>query len=146
VSAGINLSYAGFTIGGSYANEMEGKQACATSSCATTTTFVPIGPGTNTTVVTPGGIATSTEGFAWDVGVSYAFGPWAFGVTYLHGETEGSLADPDQDELNAVSGGVSYALGPGITARGGVMWAEWSPESGDSQSGVAGALGLSFSF
>jgi predicted porin len=133
VSAGINLSYAGFTVGGSYANEIEGKQSC-------TTTTVPV------TKTCLSGVTSSTEGYAWDVGVSYAFGPWAFGVTYLHGETEGSLADPDQDKLNAVSGGVSYALGPGITARGGVMWAEWEPESGDSQSGVAGALGLSFSF
>lgn len=127
VSTGINLSYAGFTIGGSYANEMEGKQACATVGCA-------------------GGITTSSEGFAWDAGVSYEFGPWAFGVTYFHGEDEGLLADPDQDELDSVTGGLSYALGPGITARAGVMWADWKPENGDSQSGIAGAVGLSFSF
>jgi outer membrane protein OmpU len=127
VSAGLNLSYAGFTVGGSYANEMEGKQVCATSACG-------------------GGISSSTEGFAWDVGVSYEFGPWAFGVTYLHGEQEGLLADPDQDELDTVSGGLSYALGPGITARAGVMWADWKPENGGSQSGIAGAVGLSFSF
>jgi hypothetical protein len=128
VSVGLNLSYAGFTIGGSYANEMEGKQSC---------------PGAPTCTA---GVSTSTEGFAWDVGVSYEFGPWAFGVAYLHGETEGLLVDPDQDELDTVSGGLSYALGPGITARAGVMWADWKQESGDSQSGIAGAVGLSFSF
>lgn len=127
VSAGINLSYAGFTLGGSYANELEGKQACATAACG-------------------GGISTSSEGFAWDVGVSYESGPWAFGVAYLHGQTEGLIADPDQDELDTVSGGLSYALGPGITARAGVMWAQWEQEGGTDQSGIAGAVGLSFSF
>jgi predicted porin len=126
VSVGLNLSYAGFTVGGSYANEMEGKQSC------------PAG--------CPAGIVSSTEGYAWDVGVSYAFGPWAFGVTYFQGNSEGTLADPDDDEMQAISGGLSYALGPGITARGGVMWAEWEPEDLDSQSGIVGAFGLSFSF
>jgi predicted porin len=106
---------------------MEGKQACATSACGA-------------------GISSSTEGYAWDVGVSYAFGPWAFGVTYIQGNSEGLLADPDHDEMQAVSGGLSYALGPGITARGGVMWTEWAPEDRDSQSGIVGAFGLSFSF
>ena len=106
---------------------MEGKQVCATAGC-------------------PIGITSSSEGFAWDVGVSYEFGPWAFGVTYFHGQQEGLLSDPEQDELDTVSGGVSYALGPGITARAGVMWADWKPENGELQSGVAGAVGLSFSF
>jgi len=127
VSVGVNLSYAGFTIGGSYANEMEGKQACSKAGC-------------------PSGITTSTEGFAWDVGVSYAFGPWAFGVTYFHGEDEGLLSNSNQDEMDAVQGGVSYALGPGITARAGVMWGEYQQETGQDQSGIAGAVGLSFSF
>ena len=128
VSAGINLSYAGFTIGGSYANEMEGKQNCGSNSSC------------------PVGIVNSTEGYAWDVGVSYEMGPWAFGVTYFHGQDEGQIAVKSDDELDAVQGGVSYALGPGISARAGVMWGQWSPEQGDDQSGIAGAAGLSFSF
>jgi hypothetical protein len=132
VSAGLNLSYAGFTIGGSYGNEIEGKQVC------------PPNGGNNGTCTA--GVVSSTEGFAWDVGVSYEFGPWAFGVTYFHGQDEGLLADKDQDELDSVTGGVSYALGPGISARAGVMWTDWQQESGDNQSGIAGAVGLSFSF
>lgn len=120
VSVGANLSYAGFTVGGSYANEIDGKVNA--------------------------GNTVSSEGVAWDVGVSYSTGPWSFGVTYLSGNADGSLADPDEDDMQAVSAGLSYAVGPGITARAGVMWAEWEPESADEQSGVAGAIGLSFSF
>jgi len=120
ISAGVNLSYAGFTVGGSYANEMDG---AATA-----------------------GNVSQTKGYSWDVGVSYAAGPWAVGATYLHGETEGLLADADEDELNTVSVGVSYQVGPGISARGGVMWAEWENEEGDDQSGIVGAVGLTFSF
>ncbi len=119
VTFGANFSYAGFTVGGSYANEIDGYVA---------------------------GVDASSEGVAWDVGVSYSTGPWSFGVTYLNGKSEGELSDSEQDEMQAVSGGISYAIGPGITARAGVMWGEWSPESADEQSGVAGALGLTFNF
>ena len=118
ISFGANLSYAGFTVGGSYANEMDGKAIA-------------------------GG---STEGQSWDAGVSYAFGPWAVGLTYFEGKTEGLFADPGEQGLSAIEGGVSYQVGPGISARGGVMWAEWNPEAGTTTSGVVGAVGLTFSF
>lgn len=120
ISFGGNVSFSGFTVGGSYANELDGKTDLANT--------------------------TSSEGDSWDVGVSYSTGPWAFGVTYLNGSTEGSIATSGEDELQAVQAGLSYAVGPGITARAGVMWAEWDPEAGDEQSGIAGAVGLSFSF
>ena len=120
ISAGVNLSYAGFTIGGSYANEMDGKANA--------------------------GNTIQSKCYSWDAGVSYAAGPWSVGATYLHGQTEGLLSDPDEDELDAVEVGVSYQVGPGISARGGVMWAEWENEEGEDQSGIVGAVGLSFSF
>jgi len=127
-SVGANISFAGFTIGGSWADEDGGKE-----------TLVGF-DGVDVTDI------TSTEGQAWDVGVSYATGPWAFGVTYFNGETEGSVFDPHTDQFQAVSGGLSYAVGPGISARFGVMWVDWENEEGLEQSGGAGAAGLSFSF
>jgi outer membrane protein OmpU len=116
----VNLSYAGFTIGGSYANELDG-------------------------AATAGNVA-QTKGYSWDAGVSYAAGPWAVGATYFHGENEGLLSVAGEDQLDAVEVGVSYQVGPGISARGGVMWAEWETEEGEDQSGIVGAVGLSFSF
>lgn len=120
-SAGANFSYAGFTLGGSVLNEYDGFNR--------------------------GGEFNSTEGLAWDVGGSYGIGPWAVGITYFTGKIDGSIVDSGQDKMQAIQGGVSYNLGPGIQARAGVMWAEWDPEGGfDEQSGVIGAVGLSLSF
>jgi outer membrane protein OmpU len=118
VSAGINLSYAGFTIGGSYANEFEG--------------FARAGG--------------SSEGVAWDVGISYAAGPWSTSVTYFSGEVESDTTISADDEMESVVGAVAYQVGPGINASVSVLWAEWRPETGGSQSGVVGAVGLQFSF
>lgn len=120
ISFGANLSYAGFTVGGSYANELDGAPSHA--------------------------MAGSTEGESFDVGVSYATGPWSVGLTWFEGKSEGAFADPGEQGLSAIQGGVAYQVGPGIRARGGVMWAEWNPENGTTQSGVIGAVGLSFSF
>ncbi|HKY94141.1 MAG TPA: porin [Kiloniellales bacterium] len=122
ISAGLQLSYAGFTIGGSYANEYDG-------------------------MVSSDGIDSfSTEGQSWDAGATYNIGPWTFGVTYFQGEVEDDVADPDDDEMWAIQGGVYYAIGPGITLGGGVMYGDWDAESGFSNTGIAGAVGVGFSF
>ena len=120
ISFGLNLSYAGFTIGGSYANEMDGKASA--------------------------GNTVQQKGYAWDVGVSYAMGPWSVGATYFHGEIEGDLAISAEDEMDAINVGVAYQVGPGISAQGGVMWGEWDTEEGENQSGVVGYAGLRFNF
>ena len=117
-SAGAQLSYAGFTVGGSYANEYSG--------------------------ITDG--VTSTEGEGWDVGMTYGIGPWNFGVTYFQGEISADHADVSTDQMQAAQVGLNYALGPGISIGAGVMWAEYESENGAEQSGIVGAAGLSFSF
>ena len=117
---GANLSYAGVTLGGSYANEYQG-------------------------LVDDSGTVT-TEGQSYDVGASYALGPWTVAVTWFHGATEDQIAEPGEDVMHALQGGFYYALGPGITLGGGVMWVEWDAESGFTNAGVAGALGLTFEF
>lgn len=124
-SMGLQLSYAGFTVGGSYANEYSGWY--------------------------DGGVG-STEGEGWDVGVTYGIGPWTFGATYFAGEVSGVIPGmgiagaESTNYLDTATIGATYALGPGITLAAGVIWAEWNPEFGKTQSGVTGAAGLSFSF
>jgi len=120
VMAGINLSYGGFTFGGSYANEIHG--------------------------LVSQDLTATTEGQSFDIGASYAVGPWTFAVTYFHSSTEDLLDDPDDDTMQAIQGGFYYALGPDITLSGGVLWGQWNAESGYTNSGVAGALGLVFAF
>ncbi len=117
-SMGAQLSYAGFTVGGSYANEYSG--------------------------ITDGSI--STEGEGWDAGITYGIGPWTFGATYFQGEISGDITQVSTDQMRAAQFGVSYAIGPGITLAGGVMWGEYHTEEGNDQSGVVGAAGISFSF
>jgi predicted porin len=122
ISAGLQLSYAGFTVGGSYANEYDGQISLA-------------GPDT-----------TSTEGQSWDAGVTYNLGPWTFGVTYFQGEVDDLVTDPDDDKMWSIAGGLYYALGPGITVGAGIMYTDWDTEEGFSTTGIAGAAGLGFSF
>ncbi|GAB5470052.1 MAG: hypothetical protein Kilf2KO_30820 [Rhodospirillales bacterium] len=133
VNLGANLSYAGVTIGGAYANAIDGQ-------------------------VSPGSLGTqSSEGQSFDVGIAYSAGPWTVGAEYFQGEVDGYLNDGNvdseaivgagnKDKLYAATGGLTYALGPGITARGGVMYGRWSAESGAVNTGVIGAAGLSFRF
>ena len=60
----------------------------------------------------------------------YSTGPWGVSATYFHGEWEASLADDDDDEVDAIVGAVSYALGPGITTSASVLYAKYEDEGG----------------
>ena len=46
----------------------------------------------------------------------------------------------------AAIGAVSYALGPGITVSGSVMYANWDDEAGGDSEGVMFISGLSISY
>ena len=159
VSGGINIGFAGVTIGGGVAAEIDGRVVASTSTFNTTNhngaagvlgaalpspfpagTFAGAGLGTFTSG------AISTEGWSYDAGISYGTGPWTFGVAYLHGEVEGSVTNGDNDELDAVTGGVEYAVGPGITASLTGMYADWQEEGGADNGGYVGIVGISFGF
>ncbi len=135
-AVGANLSYAGVTVGGAYANAFDGQAG----------TFTDTAGGTG---------VLSTEGQSWDVGIAYSAGPWTVGAEYFQGEVEGVVPGAgtagivgagNEDKLFSATGGVLYDLGPGIVARAGVMWGRWSAESGAVNTGVIGAGGLSFRF
>lgn len=139
-NVGANLSYAGVTIGGSYANAFDGQLNISGDDSSAA--------------------LSSSEGQSFNVGIAYSTGPWTVGAQYFQGEVEGevasaSIADdgsivivdhPEEDRFYAATAGLSYDLGPGILARGGVMYGRWDAESGEESSGVIGAAGLSFSF
>ncbi len=139
-NVGANFSYAGVTIGGAYANAFDGQASTDTDTSGTP-------------------YAISSEGQSFDVGIAYSAGPWTVGAEYFYGEVDGVVANSsntsagsgvvgarNDDKLYAATGGLTYALGPGITARGGVMYGRWSAESGAVNTGVIGAAGLSFRF
>ncbi len=117
---GAGISVGGFSVGGSYANEFEGQQD------------------------TPG--VTSDEGQSYDAGVSYSTGPWGVSVTYFHGEEEDLIDDGDDDEVDAIVGAVSYALGPGITTSASLLYAKFEDEGGAEAKATMGVVGLKVKF
>ena len=46
----------------------------------------------------------------------------------------------------ALEGGISYAIGPGITGSFSVMYAEWEPGNGEDADGIGGILGMKIGF
>jgi predicted porin len=115
ISAGLNLGFAGFTVGGSIGIEDSDR---------------------------------ATDGTAWDAGATYSTGPWAVGVTYFHSEVSGAAGvGGGDDELDAAQAGVSYAVGPGITASANVLWADWDGKAaGANADGFGGVVGMKIGF
>ena len=120
VKVGASIGFAGFTVAGSYANQMVGMVDSANS--------------------------VSNKGQAYDVGAKYETGPWAASVTYFHGEQRDTIATAGDDEADSVVGAVSYAVGPGITTSLSIFYGKQEDESGANGESTVGILGLSLSF
>jgi predicted porin len=154
VQFSVNVGVSGFSIGGAYANQLEGR--LGSTDTVSDTVFanlisacVPTCTTAQGKTATTGATSTklsSNEGESWALGAAYATGPWTVAVNYFHGETEDDPAIAGDDELDAIAGGVSYALGPGITTDFTVFWAETEDEAGASQDGWAGVIGISVGF
>jgi hypothetical protein len=75
-------------------------------------------------------------------------------VTWFQSEVEGSsttLVGPvtfgsGDDELTALEVGISYAVGPGITASLSGPWGEVEEEDGDDSSSIVGIVGMKIGF
>lgn len=116
--AGIGLSFAGISVGFDWANQNDDKAAGF----------------------------SSNEGNSYSAGIAYSTGPWTASVDWLGSDIEGDVDNPADDELDAFKGGLDYALGPGITLSGSVVYADWSEEGGDDLDAVAGVLGTTVTF
>ena len=120
-SAGINLGYGGFTIGGSWLGEdSEG----------------------------PGGAPTGNDGNAFDVGVSYSTGPWSVGTMAFYSETENPGFNGD-DEYQAYQVGLAYTLGTGVEASVSGLYAKYEGGTGNvgtETDGLQVISGLALSF
>ena len=120
VKVGASIGFAGFTIAGSYANQLVGKTDAANT--------------------------LSNKGEAYDVGAKYATGPWAASVAYYHGEQQDTIAIPGDDEMDSFVGAVSYAVGPGITTSLSIYYGKHEDESGANGESTLGILGLALNF
>ncbi len=106
---GLNVSYAGFTVGGSYMNrKYENTRLAATA------------------------FADAGDGYAWDAGVSYATGPYAVSLSYFQSSYEGAVGanNGNEDEIQSWMLSGKYTMGPGIDARASLFTAEYDDEAG----------------
>lgn len=87
------------------------------------------------------------EGDIWDAGIAYDTGDWAFGVNYIYSYYEAaSPAYRSEDEVQAISGEVTYSIGPGFYARAQLSHAQWEDRSGAVEYGTLGILGFRYNF
>lgn len=86
---GLNLSYAGFTLGGGYVNN--GNSGYDSGAL----------------------FDDDSEGF--NFGLQYATGPFVVGANALFAENEGSLGKDGNSELNVYSVGTTFVVAPGFS-------------------------------
>ncbi|MGE5503329.1 MAG: porin [Actinomycetota bacterium] len=137
MSFGTQLSYAGFTIGGSYRHVNTDRQIEQSN--------MGVDQG------------TSSVGTAWDAGIQYANGPYAVSFAYFHSQVLGNIgygANDGQDVINIYQVSAKYTLGPGVDLLGSVGYASFDDETqkqtagGDSNHNEGWAImtGLSLAF
>ena len=120
-SAGLNLGYAGFTLGGSYAKVTDG-----------------VISGVNT-----------TEGDAFDVGLAYEIGALGVSFTYFNGDTKADRTIAGDDEHDSYALSASYKLGEGVSVLGTLGYTEFDGEvagPSDDNDGFYAVTGLALSF
>ncbi|MBC7952282.1 MAG: porin [Rhodospirillaceae bacterium] len=120
-AAGTQLSYAGFTLGGSY------RQVVAS---------------TGTTTL-------DNNASAWDIGLQYASGPYAVSAAYFKSSAEGTRATVGEDEIEFYQVSGKYTLGAGVDALASVGYASYEDETNSVQNENKGWVvmtGLSLAF
>jgi outer membrane protein OmpU len=132
--AGLRLSYAGFTIGGSYARIIGGRSGSS---------------GTNSAASTAGTGANRVEGRAWNLGGMYTFGPASVSLTYANGRNDSSpAAGPSfgDDKFSGLSLAGKYLIGPGVSLEGLVFRSEFDGNGSvgppDSNTATGALVGL----
>ncbi|SDH61010.1 porin [Roseospirillum parvum] len=137
-SAGLQLTYAGFSVGGSY------RQLDITEDGTIT-------PGAN------GGadFENAEDGYVWVAGVGYATGPYAVGFTYQATSAEGAFSNVPgnvnggDDETAAWIVEGTYDMGAGVAVGASVFHVEYDDETtnfANNNEGWGFATGIMLSF
>jgi len=120
-SFGGNIGYAGFTVGGSFA-DTKGSAAA----------------GTDTSV--------SFDGRGYDIGVAYAFDPFQVSLSYYNGEVEDSTATAGRSKHETVMLSGNYEAGPGVNLLASVFQTRFRADTGVKNDGWAVVTGVTLSF
>jgi outer membrane protein OmpU len=107
VAFGSQLSYAGFTLGGSYRNVNQNASG-----------------GTNSVAN-----ANTASGYAWDLGLQYATGPYAVSLAYFNSKVNGATATVGDDEVTAYQLSGKYNMGAGVDVLASIGHIEYDDET-----------------
>ena len=114
------LSYAGFSIGGAWADHEY-----------------------------DGDTRAQGDGHAWQIGAGYENGPYGIDFNYAHAEAEGDLvgAGANEDEtVDYYKATGRYDLGPGISLSAAVYHINYDNDTGEDRRITAGLMGVALSF
>jgi len=88
----------------------------------------------------------SSDGEAWDAGVSYATGPWGFSLTYFNGENEDNDGAGDEN-LEEWLFAVRYSLAKGVNLEGFGGYVDFEEDNNsDNLDGFVIGTGIKVSF
>jgi outer membrane protein OmpU len=125
LSSGAQLSYAGFTLGGSYRQVIDNMR--------------------NDTALN----TISYDATAWDIGLQYASGPYAVSVAYFQSKAEDLIAVSGEDKIEFYQISGKYNLGAGVDTLATIGHASYKDEAGAAagkNEGWTGMVGLSLAF
>ncbi len=127
IAGGLNLSFAGFTVGGAYADYNNDRGALTTNSIQ------------------------SANGEAFEVGASYATGPYTVSIGYARHEGEGVLnaANAGDNELTMWDVAGTYALSAGVNLAATVQHDDYDGDTvgtSDDREGWLFDVGINLSF
>lgn len=128
---GAQLSYAGFTLGGSVQRASDDRKNGGVTTAVLSNTSQVGASG-------KGGQEIDFGGIAYDVGLQYASGPYAVSFAYFHSSVVGisnsTLRNGKDDTINAYQASGKYNLGPGVDVLASIGYIEYK----DQRDGVAG--------
>ena len=135
--AGLQLGFAGFKVGGSYAEIRDGRSGSS---------------GTNSALSTAGTGTNRVDGRAWNLGGMYTLGPAAFSLTYADGRNDdlpvtGTALGDDKFTGLALAG--KYQVGPGVSLESVLFHSEFEGNASASPASNAATglvLGLLLTF
>ncbi|CAA7614936.1 conserved exported hypothetical protein [Candidatus Terasakiella magnetica] len=133
-SYGTQLSYAGFTLGGSVQLARDDHKSGALSASVLgsgangTNGSATYGSAANATYIAPGKGQIDFGGKAFDVGLQYASGPYAVSLAYFRSEVNGALTSTKKDLIEFYQASGKYALGPGVDMLGSVGYAHYKDQ------------------
>ena len=137
-NAGLNFSYSGFTLGGSFRWNVQDVRKGGLANLAA------------------GGTGYSMNGHAWDAGLMYATGPWAASVSYFGSRQDGFARTNygQKEDITFVQASAKYDLGPGVSLEGLVGYGDYKASTkngatrtdGDKNNGWTALTGVQIKF